>query len=179
MLYRILLNLCLKGKDIMHYLTALTESKSFKKCRSYYERTFLRQHFFMKIDGLFKNCLCFIDYRLLMLYRILLNLCLEGKDIMHYLTALTESKSFKKCRSYYERPFLHRVFSMKIDGIFKNCSCFIDDRLLMLYRILLNVCIQQEDILHYLTTLTELKSVQKCRSYSRATLSSSTFFYES
>ena len=32
-----------------------------------------------------------------------------------------------------ERPFLHRHFSMKIDGIFKNCSCFIDYRLLMLY----------------------------------------------
>ena len=38
----------------------------------------------------------------------------------------------------HERPFLHRLLFMKIDGIFKNCSCFIDYRLLMLYRILLN-----------------------------------------
>ena len=40
----------------------------------------------------------------------------------------------------YERPLLHRIFSMKIAGIFKNCSCFIDYRLLMRYRILLNFC---------------------------------------
>ena len=40
-----------------------------------------------------------------------------------------------------ERPFLHEHFSMKIDEIFKNCSCFMDYRLLMLYGILLNLCI--------------------------------------
>ena len=48
---------------------------------------------------------------------------------------------FQKCRSYYERPFLHGHFSMKIAGILKNCSCFIDFRLLMLYRIRRNFCI--------------------------------------
>ena len=165
MLYRILLNFCIQQEDILHYLIALTESKSVKKCRSYYERPFLHRHFSMKIDWIFKNCSCFIDYRLLMLYRILLNLCIQQEDILHYLTALTESKSVKKCRNYYDWPFLYRHFCMKIDRIFKNCSCFIDYRLLMLYRILLNFCIQQEDILHYLTAFTESKSVQKCRNY--------------
>ena len=41
----------------------------------------------------------------------------------------------------HERPFLHQHFSMKIDEILKNCSCFIDSRLLMLYRIRRNFCI--------------------------------------
>ena len=41
----------------------------------------------------------------------------------------------------HERPFLHQHFSMKIDGIFINCSCFIDYRRLMLYQILLNFCV--------------------------------------
>ena len=38
----------------------------------------------------------------------------------------------------------------------------------MLYRILLNFCIGQEDILHYFTALSGLKSVQKCKGYYRA-----------
>ena len=84
----------------------------------------------------------------------------------------------KNVGDIHERTFLHRVFSMTIDGIFKNCSCFIDYRLLMLYRILLNLCIQQEDILHYLTALSDSKSVKKCRNYSRLTLSLSAFLYE-
>ena len=41
----------------------------------------------------------------------------------------------------HERPFLHQHFSMKIDIIFKNCSCFIDYILLMLYRIRRIFCI--------------------------------------
>ena len=61
----------------------------------------------------------------------------------------------------HERPFLHRHFSMKIGGIFKNCSCFIDYRLLMLYRIRRNFCVLQETILHNMTTLSESKSVKK------------------
>ena len=143
-----------------------------------HERPFLHRVFSMKIDGIFKNSSCFIDYRLLMLYRILLNLCIQQEDILHYLTTLTELKSVQKCRSYYERPFLHRHFFMKIDGLFKNCSCFIDYRLLMLYRIRRNFCIYQENILHYEKALTELMSVQKCWSYSRGTLSLSAFFNE-
>ena len=122
----------------MHYLTALTESKSFKKCRSYYERPFLHRVFSMKIDGIFKNCSCFIDYRLLMLYWILLNLCIQQEDILHYLSALTESKSVQKCRSYSRATLSSSAFFMKIDGIFKNCLCFIDYKLLIIYPIILN-----------------------------------------
>ena len=126
---------------------------------------FLYRQFCMKIDRIFDNCSCFIDYRLLMLYRIYRNFCVLQGTILHNMTTLSESKSVKKCRSYYERPFLHRHFSIKIDGIFKNCSCFIDYRLLMLYRILLNFCVWQETILHNMTTLSESKSVQKSRNY--------------
>ena len=61
----------------------------------------------------------------------------------------------------HEQPFLHRLFFVKIDGTFKNCSCFIDYRLLMLYRIRRNFCVLQETILHNMTTLTESKSVKK------------------
>ena len=131
----------LNKRTLLHYERPLTESKLIQNCRSYYERPFLHRHFSMKIDGIFKNFSSFIDYRLLMLYGILLNLCIKQEDTMHYLTALTESKSVQKCRSYYEWPFLHRHFSLKIDRIFRNCSCFIDYRLLMLYGILLNLCI--------------------------------------
>ena len=114
-----------------------------------------------------------------MLYRIRRNFCIKQK--VH--TALRKSVDRIKIGSknvgvIHEQPFIHGHFSMKIDGIFRNCSCFIDYRLLMLYRILRNLCIQQEDILHYLTTLRELKSVQKCRNYSRLTLSLSAFFNE-
>ena len=106
-----------------------------------HEQPFLHRLFSMKIDGIFKNCLCFIDYRLLMLYRILLNLCIQQEGILHYLTALTESKSVQKCRNYSRLTLSLSAFLMKIGGLFKNCSCFIDYRLLMLYRILLNLCL--------------------------------------
>ena len=75
-------------------------------------------------------------------------------------------------------PFLYLYFCTKIDRIFKNCSCYFDYGLLMLYRIRRSFCIYQENILHYEKALTEVMSVQKCRSYSRGTLSSSAFFYE-
>ena len=48
---------------------------------------------------------------------------------------------FKKVGIINDWPFLYRHFCMKIDRIFKNCSCFIDYRLLMLYRIRRNFCI--------------------------------------
>ena len=130
-----------------------------------HERPFLHRHFSLKVYRIFKNCSCFIDYRLLMLYRILLNLCIQQEDILHYLTALTESKLFKNVGIIHDWPFLYRHFCMKIDRIFKHSSCFIDYRLLKLYRILLNVCVWQETILHNMTTLSESKSVQKCRNY--------------
>ena len=132
----------------------------------------------MKIDGFFKNCSCFIDYRLLMLYRILLNFCVWQETILHNILRCQIQNLLKSVGIINDWPFLYRHFCMKIDGIFKSCSCFIDYRLLMLYWILLNLCIQQEDILHYLTALTESKSVQKCRNYSRLTLSLSAFLYE-
>ena len=112
-----------------------------------HERPFLHQHFSMKIDRIFKNCSCFIDYRLLMLYRILLNWCIQQEDILHYLTALTESKSFKNVGNIHDWPFLYRNFCMKIDLMFHRL------RLLMLYWILLNF--KEKDIMHYFTALTE------------------------
>ena len=146
--------------------------------RDIHERTFLHRVFSMTIDGILKNCSCFIDYRLLMLYRILLNLCIQQEDILHYLAALTESKMVQKCRNYSRLTLFYRHFCMKIDRIFKHCSCFIDYRLLKLYGILLKFCVWQETILHNMTTLSDSKSVQKCRNYSRLTLSLSAFFYE-
>ena len=41
----------------------------------------------------------------------------------------------KKVGIISDWPFLYRHFCMKIDRILNNCSCFIDYRLLMLYRI--------------------------------------------
>ena len=132
----------------------------------------------MKIDGIFRSCSCFIDYRLLMLYRILLNFCVWQETILHNMTTLSDSKSVKNVGIINDWPFLYGHFCMKIDGIFKNCSCFIDYRLLKLYGILLKFCVWQETILHNMTTLSDSKSVQKCRNYSRLTLSLSAFLYE-
>ena len=72
---------------------------------------------------------------------------------------------FKKVGIINDWPFLYRHFCMKIVGFFKNCSRFIDYRLLMLYRIRRNFCAWQETILHNMTTLSESKSVKKCRNY--------------
>ena len=47
----------------------------------------------------------------------------------------------KKVGIINDWPFLYRHFCMKIDRIFDNCSCFIDYRLLMLYRIRRNFCV--------------------------------------
>ena len=71
----------------------------------------------------------------------------------------------KNVGCFQERPFLHRLFFMKIDGTFKKYSCLIDYRLVMLYRIRRNFCVLQETILHNMTTLSESKSVQKSRNY--------------
>ena len=48
---------------------------------------------------------------------------------------------FKNVGIINDWPFLYRHFCMKIDRIFKNCSCFIDYRLFMLFRIRRNFCI--------------------------------------
>ena len=85
---------------------------------------------------------------------------------------------FKNVGIIYDWPLLYRHFCMKIDRIFKHSSCFIDYRLLKLYRILLNFCVWQETILHNMTTLSDSKSVKKCRNYSRLTISLSAFLYE-
>ena len=97
-----------------------------------HERPFFHRLFSMKIDGIFKNCSCFIDYRLLMRYRILLNFCVWQETMLHNITTLSESKSFKNVGIINDWPFLYRHFCMKIDRIFKNCSCFIDYRLFKL-----------------------------------------------
>ena len=60
-----------------------------------------------------------------------------------------------------------QVFSKRVQRVFKKCSCCIHHRFLMLYRILLNICILQEYLLHYMAAFSELK---KCRYYFRAYL---------
>ena len=178
MLYRILLNFCVWQETILHNMTTLSESKSVKNVGIINDWPFLYRHFCMKIDRILRiahasstiDSWCFIGS--------VVTFAFNKRTYCTTKQRWQNQNRFKNVGVIHERPFLHRHFSMKIDIIFKNCSCFIDYRLLMLYRILLNLCIQQEDILHYLTTLTELKSVQKCRSYSRLTLSSSAFFYE-
>ena len=106
-----------------------------------YERPLLHRIFSMKIDGIFKNCSCFIDYRLLMLYRILLNFCVWQEPYCTTWLRCQNQNLFKNVGIINDWPFLYRHFCMKIDRIFKNCSCFIDYRLLMLYRIRRNFCV--------------------------------------
>ena len=48
----------------------------FKKVGIINDWPFLYRHFCMKIDRIFNNCSCFIDYWLLMLYRIRRNFCI-------------------------------------------------------------------------------------------------------
>ena len=162
MRYRIFLNFCVWQETILHNMTTLSDSKYVQKCRSYYERPFLHRHFSIKIDGIFKNCSCFIDY-------YTLDALSDPLYLLHITrghTALQKSVDrinigSKNVGFIYERPFVYRLFFMKIDGTFKNCSCFIDYRLLMLYRIRRNFCVLQETILHNMTTLSESKSVKK------------------
>ena len=120
-----------------------------------HERPFFHRLFSMKFDGIFKNCSCFIDYRLLMLYRILLDFCVWQETILHKWLRCQNQNLFKNLGIISDWPFLFWHFCMKIDIIFMNCSCFIDYRRLMLYRILLNFCVWQETVLHNMTTLSE------------------------
>ena len=93
-------------------MTAWSESKSLKNVGVFNERTFLHRHFSKRIDRIFKNCSCFIHYRLLRLCRILLNIYISKEDILHYLTAMTESNSFRISNLGFitERIFFHRHF---------------------------------------------------------------------
>ena len=43
-------------------------------------------------------------------------LCIYHKDILHDMTALSESKSVKKCRSYYLACLFHRHFLRELTG---------------------------------------------------------------
>ena len=90
-------------------------------------------HVFSKrVQRVLKNCSCCIHYRFLTLYRILLNFCIWQEDILHYMTVLSESKSVQKCSSYYRAHFFSAAFSKRIDKVFKNYSCCIHFRFLML-----------------------------------------------
>ena len=135
MLYRIRRNFCAWQETILHNMTTLSESKSVQKCYIN-DWPFLYRHFCMKIDRIFNNCSCFIDYRLFMIF-----LPLTRGRIALQKNVDRIKIGLKTVGVIHERPFFHRLFSMKIDGIFKNCSCFIDYRLLMLYRIRRIFCI--------------------------------------
>ena len=108
----------------------------FKKVGIINDWPFLYRHFCMKIDRIFNNCSCFIDYRLFVIF-----LPLTRGRIALQKNVDRIKIGLKTVGVIHERPFFHRLFSMKIDGIFKNCSCFIDYRLLMLYRIRCIFCI--------------------------------------
>ena len=84
-----------------------------------HERPFFHQHFSMKIDGIFKNCSCFIVYRLLMLYRILLNFCIWQEDHTAQLDYVVRIKIVKNVGVINERHFLYRHFCIKIDRILR------------------------------------------------------------
>ena len=142
-------------------MTALSESKSITNVGVITDPKFPLRNFSKRINRILKNCLCFIHYRLLMLYRILLNFCIWQEDIVQYLTALSDSKSFQKCTFFYTY-FIRELM------IFKTCSCCIHYGFLTLYRILPNFRIWKDHMMHYLTALTEKKLVQKCRGYYRA-----------
>ena len=94
-----------------------------------------------RIERIFKTCSCFIHYTFLILYRILLNFCIEQVDTLHNMTALSESKSVQKCRSYIRAYLFSWVFCKRFNGVFKTCSHCIHYKFLMLYRILPNFCI--------------------------------------
>ena len=139
----------------MHYLSVLTESKSVQKCRSYSRATLSlsNQNFCMKIDGIFKNCSCFIDYRLCRSYtsdplHIFLWKLVEFLRIAHvsstigsyalsdpsfafdkrpYCTTWLRYQNqnlFKNVGIINDWPFLYRHFCMKIDRIFKELLMF-------------------------------------------------------
>ena len=132
--------------------------------------------FSMKIDGILKNCSYFIDYRLLMLYRILLNVCIQQEDILHYLTALTESKSVQKCRSYSRATLSSSAWKLieflRIDHVASTIHSWCVIGYVVTFAFKKRT---------YCTTIKYSQNqnrFRKCRSYSRATFSSSGFFYE-
>ena len=92
----------------------LTELKLVQKCRSYLRATLSSSAFFMKIDGIFKNCSCFIDYRLLMLYRILLTFAFDKRPYCTTWLRCQNQNLFKNVGIIHERPFLYRHFLWKL-----------------------------------------------------------------
>ena len=165
MLYRILLYFCFWQETILHNMTIVSEWKSDKIVGIINDWPFLYPYFCMEIDRIFKNCSCFIDFRLLMLYQIRCSFAFDKRPYCTTWIWYQNENMLKIVGIINDWPFLYLYFCMKIDRIFKNCSCFIDYRFLMLYRILLNFCVWQETILHNMSTLSESKPVKTCRNY--------------
>ena len=117
----------------------------------------------MKIYRISKNCS--IDYYTLDPFLDPSNLLYLARTILHYLTALKESKSFQKCRSYYHKYLFDRYFVRELIGFSRLAYIVYIVDFFMLYRIRRNFCIEEEDILHNMTALSESKSVQKCRNF--------------
>ena len=127
--------------DILLNMTALSESKSVKKCRSYFRAYLFHRHFQRELIG-FKILAHIVSAIVFfMLKWIILNSCLLQEDILHNMTALSESKSVQKCRSNYRAYLSLSAFSKTIDWILKTCSGCIHYRFLMLPRILFNFSI--------------------------------------
>ena len=97
-------------------MTALSKSKSVPKCRSYSSVYPFFIGILKRIYRIFKTFSYCIHYRFLMLYRILLNLCIWQEGILHNMTALSESKSFKNVGVITARTFFHRYFVRELIG---------------------------------------------------------------
>ena len=120
----------------MHYLTAMTESKSVKNVGVITSHPFFIGIFLRKLMDFLRiahvswtiGSWCFIG-----------SFYTFAFDKRPYCTTwlwYQNENLFKIIGIINDWPFLYPYFCMKFDRIFKNCSCFIDYRLLMLYRIL-------------------------------------------
>ena len=83
-----------------------------------------------------------------------LNFCIK-KNTLHYLKRCHNQNQYTNVGVITERTFLHRHFSKRIDRIFRNSSCSLHYRFLMLNRILINFCICRENKLYYMTALSD------------------------
>ena len=92
--------------------------------------------------------------------------CVCQADMLPYMTVLPELKSVEKCKSDFQ-PYLFKAFFRTLKENLMNWSCCIYHRLLLLRLIFPNCCYQKDELLHYITALSELKSVAKCKGYSK------------
>ena len=119
----------------MHYLTAMTESKSVKNVGVITSHPFFIGIFLRKLMDFLRiahvswtiGSWCFIG-----------SFYTFAFDKRPYCTTwlwYQNENLFKIIGIINDWPFLYPYFCMKFDRIFTNCSCFIDFRLLMLYQI--------------------------------------------